>query len=106
MTVSNNIFMNLPNDLKEECFEEIIGSKNISIERIVSKGHASPEEGWHDQERDEWVLLLKGQARLLYSSGEELEMNAGDYVSIPSHKKHKVLWTDPTVESIWLAIHY
>src|SRR5690606_3987332 len=45
----NNLFESLPKDLGTEVFEEIIRSSTVRIERIVSKGHASPATGWYDQ---------------------------------------------------------
>ena len=33
-------------------------------------------------------------------------VEAGDHVTIPAHTKHKVSWTDPTQETIWLAVFY
>lgn len=101
-----NIFQNIPETLDEEFFEQIAGSENVIIERIVSKGHCSPEIGWYDQERNEWVVLLQGNAELQFESGERLTLSAGDHVTIPAHQKHKVAWTDPDIESVWLAVHY
>ena len=39
------------------------GEKITKIERIVSRGHASPEDFWYDQEENEWVMVVKGTAR-------------------------------------------
>ena len=39
------------------------------IERIVSKGYTSPEEGWYKQDKIEFMLLLKGAARLEFEDG-------------------------------------
>jgi len=33
-------------------------------------------------------------------------MMPGSYVHIPAHCKHRVEWTDPDVETIWLAMYY
>ncbi len=101
-----NIFQNIPEVLNEEFFEQIAGSENVIIERIVSKGHCSPETGWYDQAKDEWVILLQGSAELQFEDGESLTLSAGDHVTIPAHKKHKVAWTEPDIESVWLAVHY
>lgn len=49
-----NIFSYLPPDPEHEVFDELLHAKNIRIERIVSKGHTSPETGWYDQVEDEW----------------------------------------------------
>jgi cupin 2 domain-containing protein len=102
-----NIFSNLPRPIPDEIFEEIISSKTCKIERIISKGQASPEGFWYDQEQNEWVVVLKGQAALKFQDNEKvIEMGPGDYVNIPAHCKHRVEWTDPHTETIWLAIHY
>jgi len=104
--VKNNLFENIPGNLDEEAFEQIVKSKQISIERIISKGHSSPTSGWYDQEQNEWVMVLSGKAILLFDDGSDITMKKGDYINIPAHKKHKVKWTDPNVETIWLAVLY
>lgn len=73
------------------------------IERIVSNSHRSPAGFWYDQSEDEWVMVLRGQATLEFADGEQLEMRAGDHVTIASHVKHRVMDTGP--ETIWLAVH-
>ncbi len=78
----------------------------IRIERIISKGHSSPQSGWYDQDKNEWVLLLKGEAVLLFADESSANLKSGDFINIPAHKKHKVEWTDPDTETIWLAVHY
>lgn len=102
-----NIFSNIPTQIPEEVFEEIVHTEHCKIERILSKGHATPDGRWYDQDRDEWVILLKGSAGLLFEGDEDLvELKAGDYIHIPAHVRHRVAWTDPTEETIWLAVHY
>jgi len=100
-----NIFSDLPNDLSEEVFEVMASSNDLTIERIVSKGHTSPETGWYEQEKHEWVMVVKGHAILMFEDGER-ELKSGDYVNIPAMQKHKVSWTDPEQETVWLAVHY
>ncbi len=105
--IVENIFSNLPNTISDEILDKIIQTKNITIERIISKGHASPTNFWYDQEMNEWVIVLKGHARLRFAENDEiLEMKPGDYVNIPAHYIHRVEWTDPDEETIWLAAHY
>jgi len=103
--MNNNIFHDIPKELPDEITETLVKEKNIRIERIVSKGHMSDEGYWYDQAKNEWVILLKGKAKLEFEN-ETLELEAGDYLNIPANKKHRVSWTDPTTESIWLAIFY
>ncbi|MCI0493881.1 cupin domain-containing protein [candidate division KSB1 bacterium] len=102
-----NIFENIPEKIPEEIFEAIISTPDVSIERIISKGHSSQKDFWYDQDRNEWVVVLKGHARLKFFEDEEsVELKPGDYINIPAHCKHRVEWTDPDEATIWLAIHY
>ena len=102
---TSNIFQNIPKDLSSEVFEDIITAKNIRIERIISMGQSSPTEGWYDQEESEWVILLEGAAILEFET-HQVHLQKGDYINIPAHTKHKVLWTTPKQKTIWLAIFY
>jgi cupin 2 domain-containing protein len=101
-----NLFANIPADLPEERFDTLVATGAVHIERIVSKGHASPAKGWYDPERSEWVMLVQGAARLAFEGGRELDMTPGDWLEIPAHQKHRVAWTDPAQETVWLAVHY
>ncbi|MBU0720540.1 cupin domain-containing protein [bacterium] len=101
-----NIFESIPPKIQEELFEEILSNEHIVIERIVSYGHTSPKSGWYNQERDEWVMVLEGEAVLCFEDEKELRLKAGDYLNIPAHTKHKVSWTKPECKTVWLAIHY
>jgi cupin 2 domain-containing protein len=103
----NNIFSNIPEHLPNELFECILKRGGIEIERIVSKGHITAEGEWYDQHWDEWVLLIQGQARLAYrDNAESVYLKAGDYLFIPAHCSHRIEWTEPDFETIWLAIHW
>jgi cupin 2 domain-containing protein len=102
----NNIFDDIPANLHKEVIESLVDSENVRIERIISKGHTSPDTGWYDQDRNEWVVVLKGAAVLSFSDKSSVSLKAGDHIKIPAHEKHKVTWTDPDTETIWLAIHY
>ena len=33
-------------------------------------------------------------------------MRPGDYVHIRAHVRHRVAWTDPNRETVWLALHH
>ena len=105
MTIGN-LFASLPTDLSEEVIETLAQSEHAHIERIVSKGHHSPASGWYDQNRNEWVIVLKGEAVLAFPDRDDVTLKAGDFLNIPAHQLHRVKWTTPTTETVWLAIHY
>ncbi|TMP37329.1 cupin domain-containing protein [Pseudoalteromonas rubra] len=102
----NNLLSNLPVDLSEEVFQTLLSHEQLKIERIVSQGHTSPPQGWYDQDEHEWVLVLQGAGELTFEDGRVTRLSAGDYLNIPAHCKHKVSWTDPEQETVWLAIFY
>ena len=102
---TNNLFVHLPRHLPEELFTTLLDAANVRIERIVSHGHASPEGFWYDQDQHEWVVVLKGAARLRFEA-ETIEMKPGDFIDIPVHKKHRVEWTTPDEPTLWLAVHF
>ncbi|MCF6340590.1 MAG: cupin domain-containing protein [Sulfurimonas sp.] len=106
LTEKSNILELIPKDLNKEVFETIISKNDIKIERIISYGQATTEFKWYSQESDEWVILLKGEAILSFLDEEDIRLKAGDYINIQAFKKHKVSWTLPNQESIWLAVHY
>jgi cupin 2 domain-containing protein len=102
----NNLFSDIPAGLENELFETLASSEKVVVERIVSTGQVSPAEGWYDQDRNEFVAVLRGSARLEFEDGSLCKLSAGDWVDIPAHRKHRVAWTDQTTETVWLAVHY
>ena len=100
-----NIF-DLPSSVpNQELFESIVSTDNILIERIISTGQTTPPEEWYDQAKDEWVILLQGEAILSYADGSQIKLTAGDYLFIPAHQKHRVEYTSSEPPCIWLAVH-
>ncbi len=100
-----NLF-DIPGEMPEEIFTELLRRETFRIERIVSRGQASPPGFWYDQVTDEWVLLVKGRASLRFFDGREIALKPGDHILIPRHCRHRVEWTDPERETIWLAVHF
>ena len=100
-----NLFTDLPAGLPEELFTTLMQAPDVRIERIVSRGHQSPDGFWYDQPTGEWVVVLKGAARIELEN-KTVEMGLGDYLDIPAHTKHRVAWTTPDEPTIWLAMHY
>lgn len=91
----------------EELFETLAEGVEVRIERIVSPpGYRGEEGAWYDQERDEWVLVASGWARLEIEGGEEVELGPGDSLRLPAHRRHRVAETAADRPTVWLAVHY
>ena len=103
---AGNLLDRLPTDLQEEAIEQLLENNCVKVERIVSKGHCSPPGFWYDQEQSEWVLLLKGEAIVRVDGEGDHHLEPGSFLNLPAHKRHRVQWTSPDTETIWLAIHY
>ena len=102
----NNLFDAISPELPGEAFEEILRAESFRIERIISRGQASPEGFWYDQETEEWVLLVSGNATLGFDDGRKVDLKPGDHLFIPRHVRHRVERTDPGQETVWLAVHW
>jgi len=103
--MKKNLFDDIPKDLPEELLTVLAESDGLKIERIVSDGHASPEGFWYDQEQNEWVLLVSGSAVLEFEEGK-MELNPGDHLLLPAHRRHRVDSTSATEKTIWVAVFY
>lgn len=104
---TGNLFEGIPARLDEESTECLLRQKNVRIERIVSGGQASPDGFWYDQHENEWVILLSGSAGLRFEGeNNPVVLQPGDYVNIPAGRKHRVEWTAPGEETVWLAFFY
>ncbi len=102
-----NIFQGIPEELNQELVEKLIEQDSIRIERIVSRGQVSPNGFWYDQDEHEWVVVLAGGAQLQIEGREEpVLLNPGDTYNLPAHMKHRVVWTSPNQETIWLAVFW
>ena len=101
-----NLFAQIPDSLQQEVFNDLACARHVRIERILSHGQSSPETGWYDQDEHEWVLVLSGFGVLEFEDGREVRLEAGDYLNIPAHCKHKVQQTSPDEVTVWLAVFY
>lgn len=104
----DNVFTHLEAaDDGGERFDALVENAHLRLERIVSRGQATPAGQWLDQAGDEWVLLLKGRAELRFAEPDEtVSLEPGDHLVIAAHRRHRVEWTDPHGQTLWLALHY
>ena len=101
-----NIFSNIPAELPDEIFEDILITEKLRVERIVSKGQTSPETGWYDQDENEWLIVLSGYGVIEYINGDKVPLKQGDYLNIKAHEQHRVIATSADEATVWLAIFY
>lgn len=105
--VLSNVFGSLPAAGEaEEVFNDLLAVPGLRIERIVSHGQCSPPGFWYDQDWDEWVLVLQGEAGLQIQGCEAvLELKPGDHAWLPAGRRHRVAYTSSVETTIWLAVH-
>ena len=104
---TDNLFADLPAWLPYELVEVLARAGGARLERIISRGHATPAGQWYDQDTNEWVALLRGAAVLRFEDEPEPRRLApGDWLDIPAHRRHRVEWTAPNEPTIWLALHH
>jgi len=108
VTPNPNLFAGLPAaPAAAEQFAELLALPDLRIERIVSTGQSSPPDFWYDQAEGEWVVVLAGEARLRFADeAEARHLQAGDYVNIAPHRRHRVDWTPAERTTVWLAVFY
>ncbi len=115
---SGNLFTDLPGapDVVKgagnaERFASLIPRDGLRLVRIVSTGQTTPPGAWYDQDEDEWVVVLAGDARLSFAdetldhNSQDRTLSPGDWLLIPAHCRHRVAWTDPGTPTVWLALH-
>jgi cupin 2 domain-containing protein len=103
---SGNLTTDIPSYLPHELVTALATGQGVRIERIVSRGHVSPPDFWYDQAEHELVVLVDGEARLQVQGQRERTLRRGDWLVIGSHVRHRVTWTDPRRDTIWLAVFY
>ena len=90
-------------ETSQETFHTLHQDARVKIELIASHGQASPEGFWYDQPDDEWVMLMQGEASLVFDDGRTVALQAGDHVLVPKHQRHRVERT--SADALWLAVH-
>lgn len=109
MIEKTNIFDNIQVDKKNENFFEILHSKTVKIEKIVSNGQKTPKNYWYNQDRNEFVIILDGFAKVEIKEGDsikEVELSKGDYLDIKANIEHRVSYTCEENPTVWLAVFY
>lgn len=95
-----NLFVDSDPPADGERFDTLATVPGARLERIVSS--ASPDSAPYDQDHDEWVVLLRGEAELDVA-GQDVRLGAGDWLLLRAQTRHRVLSTSPG--AVWLAVH-
>lgn len=105
--MTQNLFSDLPAlGAAEEQFSTLLAEPGLIVKRIVSTGQTSPPGFWYEQAEAEWVLLLSGEATLRFEDETEpRRLLAGSFIDIAPKRRHRVEWTAPDSQTVWLAIH-
>lgn len=101
----NNLYDQLPVAKHDEVFTDLLQRPDIRIERIVSNGQISPVDFWYEQVEMEWVLLLRGQAKIRFENEPtDTLLTPGSYLLIEAGRRHRVTFTAP--DTVWLAVWF
>lgn len=95
----NNLYRQNEPAENTELFTTLFQNDSLKIESIRSWLRTPGEI--YDQEQDEWVILLTGEAELEINT-LPLILHSGDYFLIPRHTPHRVLSTSKN--ALWLAV--
>ena len=98
-----NLFALPPGPLAEERSEILARGGNVRVERIVSTGQTTD---WYDQEETEFVSVLQGEATLEFEDGGQRRLEAGDWLVLPPHRRHRVAATSGDPACIWLCMFW
>lgn len=102
----SNLFADLPARLPAERVDVLVTAPGVRVERIVSTGQATAPGEWYDQPDDEWVVVLRGRARLrVEGEADARDLYPGDHLLLHAHVRHRVEWTDDAGPTVWLAVH-
>ena len=61
---------------------------------------------WYEQDENEFILLLEGDAILEFEDKREVQLKKGDFLDIKAREKHRIKYTSTSQPTIWLAIFY
>ena len=108
---TRNLLNDIPSPLPTELFQDLVSTNHLRIERILSHGHHTVPGEWYDQDEHEWILVVQGEASLLFIDPQTqqqqlVQLGPGARINIPARQKHRVEWTHPDMTTVWLCVFY
>ncbi|AFJ43328.1 cupin domain-containing protein [Francisella orientalis] len=82
-----NLYCVNPEVASNEVFIDLLKNDSIYVEKIISYGQVTPIDEPYIQSHDEWVVVLKGMAKLRLDSNDYI-LDEGEYLFIPGNTKH------------------
>lgn len=95
-----NLLDSPPPEPGSERFDVLYERQGIVVQRITSSGSQPAAD--YCQPDDEWVVLLRGQARLVVGD-DTVILREGDALCLGAQTPHRVVSTSEN--AIWLAVH-
>lgn len=95
----HNLYTLKEPETDSERFTPLFENSVCRIEAIRS--HLTKPGEWYDQEEDEWVILIEGEA-VLEVEGAEHTLHKGDCFHLPKHTRHRVLSTSEN--ALWIGV--
>lgn len=86
-------------DVREERVETLWESGIYRLERITSSGQSSD---FYDQDEDEWVILLRGEAVVQMEDGRQRHLREGSLLFLPARLRHRVAATSE--QCVWCCL--
>ena len=91
----------------EESEQQLQKGSSWTLKLIRSNRFQSPQGSWLDQDDHEWVMVLRGSARIRCTEPDRVvDLSVGDHLHLPPHRRHRVERTDPDPGTLWLALHW
>lgn len=87
----------------EEYTETMLSGDNWRLERIISRGHVSPEGFWYEQNEDEWGRGAPRRGRNHVGRRNEMHVKKRRKRAYSAKCRHRVSRTSENPECIWLC---
>ncbi len=77
------------------------------LELVLSSAVKTPKGLWHDQDKKEWILILRGSASFSFKGPDALvDLSAGDHLYLAPNRLHRFERTDPHPGTTWLSLRW
>ena len=98
-----NIFSDIDEFEGARQYSVIHDTPHCRIERIVSPDYSTPEGLYYEQEFDQFVYLVQGEA-VIELDKVSRKLCKGDYLFIPRGCKHRIEKSSGEPASTWLCV--